>query len=452
MPDFNNMPPPESPEAERAVLGACVLSRDALGTAIEILKVDDFYDTNNKIAWTVMLEMYATEKPVDFVTFSDELKNKNVFEKIGGQPFLAGLISDIRTTANVDYYAEIIKDTALRRRLIEAGNRIIAFAYDHNLTSQLIIEKSEAEIFEAAQSKSTSDFLALRDLIAPSFRKIEEAYKSQGSTVTGFSSGFDDLDRLITGFQPGSLNILAARPSMGKTALALNFAQFGGGNGNNPYVLIYSLEMSAEQLVRRMFAAEAGVDMVRMNNGTLGGDDWNRLTEAAKFLSERNIYINDDSNLTIMDFRTRCRRFKNRFPGLALIIVDYLQLMSTGDRRPDSRQQEVSEISRLLKIVAREVECPVIALSQLSREAEKRTEKKPQLSDLRDSGAIEQDADIVMLLYREDYYTEQNPKPDQESKAELRVAKNRNGSTGICYLTFLREYTRFVGYEAEQNF
>ena len=444
MPDFNRLPPPESADAERAVLGACLLSRDALGAAIEILRADDFYDVNNQTAWSVMLDMYTSEKPVDLVTFSEELKNKNAFDRIGGQPFLLNLIEDIRTTANVDYYAEIIRETALRRRLIEAGNRIIALAYNRTFDSRQIIEKSEAEIFEAARTKSTSDFVALRDLIAPAFRKIEDAYKANSAPVTGYPSGFENLDNLITGFQPGSLNILAARPSMGKTALALNFAQFGGGKDNNPYILIFSLEMSSEQLVRRMFAAEAMINMSSMHNGTFGKDDWNKLNEAAKFLSTRNIYINDDSDLNIMDFRTKCRRFKNRFPDLALIIVDYLQLMSTGDRRPDSRQQEVSEISRLLKIVAREVECPVIALSQLSREAEKRTEKKPQLSDLRDSGAIEQDADIVMLLYREDYYTEQNPKPDQDSKAELRVAKNRNGSTGTCYLNFMREFTRFT--------
>ncbi len=336
--------------------------------------------------------------------------------------------------------------------LVEAGYQIINLAHNRELESQRIIEKAEELIFEAARMKKSSDFTALRDLIAPAFKKIEDAYNSTGSSVTGFPSGFQDLDNLITGFQPGSLNILAARPSMGKTALALNIAQFGGGIGNNPYILIFSLEMSAEQLVRRMFAAEAQVNMASMNNGTFGVEDWDKLNSAAKFLSGRNIYINDDSDLSVMDFRTRCRRFKNRHPELALIIVDYLQLMSTGDRRPDSRQQEVSEISRLLKIVAREVECPVIALSQLSREAEKRTEKKPQLSDLRDSGAIEQDADIVMLLYREDYYTEKNPKPDQNSKAELRVAKNRNGSTGTCVLTFMREYTLFRSNIEDEDF
>ena len=444
--------PIESPEAERAVLGACILSRDALGTAVEMLRADDFYDFNNKLAWEVMVEMYSSEMPVDFVTFSEALKNKNLFERVGGQPFIASIIANIKSTANVDYYAEIVRETSLRRRLVEAGYQIINLAHNRELESQRIIEKAEELIFEAARMKKSSDFTALRDLIAPAFKKIEDAYNSTGSSVTGFPSGFQDLDNLITGFQPGSLNILAARPSMGKTALALNIAQFGGGIGNNPYILIFSLEMSAEQLVRRMFAAEAQVNMASMNNGTFGVEDWDKLNSAAKFLSGRNIYINDDSDLSVMDFRTRCRRFKNRHPELALIIVDYLQLMSTGDRRPDSRQQEVSEISRLLKIVAREVECPVIALSQLSREAEKRTEKKPQLSDLRDSGAIEQDADIVMLLYREDYYTEKNPKPDQNSKAELRVAKNRNGSTGTCVLTFMREYTLFRSNIEDEDF
>ena len=444
---------PNSLEAERAVLGAGILSREALGSAIEILQPEDFYNSDNAHIWAVLLEMYSQNKPIDFITVSEELTNRKVFERLGGSEFLAGLVDKIWTTANIIYHAEIVKTHALRRRLIEAGNRIINLSYRYEIESQEIINEVEKIIFEAVQSKKSSDFKSLSELIAPAFKKVEDAYKNSGQKIAGFPSGFADLDNYITGFQKGSLNILAARPSMGKTALALNIAQFGGGDDNNPYILIFSLEMSAEQLVRRMFAAEALINMSAMNHGAMDAEDWQRLNEAAKFLTRKNIYINDESDLNILDFRTKCRRFKNQHPELALIIVDYLQLMSVGNHRPDSRQQEVSEISRMLKIVAREVDCPVIALSQLSRETEKRSEKKPQLSDLRDSGAIEQDADIVMLLYREDYYTEQakaEQNSELDSKTELRLAKNRNGNTGTIKLIFQREFTRFVS-EADFN-
>ena len=438
---------PHSPEAERAVLGASMLSKEALGSAIEILKPDDFYDINNKIAYEILMGMYLSDKPIDLVTLSEEMKARGVFERLGGQPFLAELNSDVTVTANVAYHAEIVRERAIRRRLIEAGRQIISLAYQSYKTTREIVGEIEKLIFEAAQNKDSSDFRHVRDIISPVFVNVEERYKQSDTFVAGYPSGFSDLDAYTGGFQPGSLNIIAARPSMGKTAFALNIAQFGGGSDSNLPVLIFSLEMPAEQLVLRMLAAESRVNLSELNTGTFDTSAFNYAREACDVLARRNIYINDDSGLTAVDFRTRCRRFKTKHPDLALIIVDYLQLMNTGTNSINNgRQQEVAEISRMLKAVARELNCPVIALSQLSRAAEQRTEKKPQLSDLRDSGAIEQDADVVMLMFREDYYSEDEQNDEQDSKADIRVAKNRNGSTGVFHLTFKREITRFFNY------
>ncbi|MBQ7578025.1 MAG: replicative DNA helicase [Synergistaceae bacterium] len=444
MPDFRV--PPRSIEAEQAVIGACILSKEALGSAIEILSANDFYDPNNKAAFDTLVNMYVSDKPVDALTFSEELKRLGIFDRLGGQPFLAELISLVTSTANASYHAEIIRERAIKRRLIEAGNAIINLAYNEQKSSREIINEAEKLIFEAAANKSSSEFVRVSELLAPAFVTIEERYKQTGSQMAGFSSGFHDLDAIIGGFQPGSLNIIAARPSMGKTALAVNIAQFGGDGANLP-VLIFSLEMSSEQLLMRMLAAESNVNLSQIYTGTMGKDTFRALTEASAELSKKNIYLNDDSNLTTLDFRTRCRRFKTRHPDLALVVIDYLQLMSTSEKRVnDGRQQEVAEISRMLKAAARELKCPVIALSQLSRESEKRTEKKPQLSDLRDSGAIEQDADTVILIFREDYYKENEQNEEVNSLANIRVAKNRNGRTGTCDLIFQKEITRFASY------
>ena len=442
---MNNLITPQSLESERALLGACIISKDALGSAIEILRPEDFYDPDNRKAYEILSGMYLSDRPIDFITVSDEFRNKGVFEHLGGQSYIAQLAEEVTTTANVSYYAEIIRERSVRRKLIEAGNRIIASAQDTSKDIKTLIDEAEKLIFDAAQNKSASDFKAVRDIIGPVFVDIEERLKQTEAHIAGFPSGFSDLDSYTGGFQPGSLNIIAARPSMGKTAFAVNIAQFGGEGQNLP-VLIFSLEMPAEQLVLRMLSAESRIDLSSLKNGTFDTDNYDYVRQACDVLSGREIYINDDSNLTAMDFRTQCRRFKTRYPNLALVIVDYLQLMTTGARGIDGRQQEVADISRMLKSAARELNCPVIALSQLSRETEKRTEKKPQLSDLRDSGAIEQDADVVMLMFREDYYTENENNDLQDSKADIRIAKNRNGSTGTFHLTFKREITRFFNY------
>ena len=309
-----------------------------------------------------------------------------------------------------------------------------------------IVSEAEKAILDASQNREASSLVSLKELSGNVMQNITEVYKAGGRKSTGYSSGFTDLDKIISGFQPSSLNIIAARPSMGKTALALNIAQFGGETYNNPCVLVFSLEMSSEQLMHRMYSAQSGVKISDIASGIMSEDDYCKLMEAAEILSKRNIFINNSSELTAMDFRTQCRRFKTRHPDLSLIVVDYLQLMSSGSKRSENRQYEVAEISRVMKSVAVELECPVIALSQLSRETEKRTDKKPQLADLRDSGAIEQDADTVIMLYREDYYSENENNDLMDSKADLRVAKNRNGTTGVCHLTFRREYTRFMNY------
>ena len=442
--------PPTNFQAERAVIGSCLLSKEALAEASEIVKPSDFYEINNKLTYETILDMYYSDKPVDFLSLSEELTAKGIFNRIGGQPYFADVMVDVSSPANVGYYANMVKEYAIRRRLIEAGNKIISSAHRADMSIEDIIAEAERLIFDASQNKTTSEFLHVKDVIGSVFSEIEENYKSSGRKSTGYTTNFDDLNAYIGGFQPGSLNIIAARPSMGKTAFAVNIAQFGG-SGNNESVLIFSLEMPAEQIVMRMLAAESRVNLSQLNLGTFDTTAFAKVKEACNVLAKQNIYINDDSGLTALEFRTRCRRFKTKHPDLALVIVDYLQLMTAGGARTEGRQQEVADISRMIKAVARELDCPIIALSQLSRATEQRTEKKPQLSDLRDSGAIEQDADTVMLMFREDYYSEEENNDLQNSKADIRVAKNRNGSTGVFHLTFEREITRFWGFEEQMS-
>ena len=434
-----------SSEAERAVLGACLMSKDALASAIGILKPDDFYDLGNKSAFEVLVSMFSADKPVDYVTFGDELRGRGVFDRLGGQSFINGLMENVSTTANVEYHADIVRNYSIRRKLITSCDEITLLAcdYDKNLAS--IPGEAEKLIFDAAEQKLVR-VPAIHEVIGPVFASILERARGQAPMISGYATGFTDLDSYTGGLQPGSLNIIAARPSMGKTAFALNIAQFGGGEANDP-VLIFSLEMPADHLVQRMVAAQSGVDLSKMKRGLLTVGDFDNISAACDVLAKRNIFINDATQLSALGFRAKCRAFKMRHPDLALVIVDYLQLMTSGEERSAwSRQQEVSDISRMLKTVARELACPVIALSQLSRAAEQRTDKKPQLSDLRDSGAIEQDADLVMMLYREDYYSENENNALKDSRADIRIAKNRNGSTGMFSLTFKREITRFLNF------
>jgi len=433
--------PPQNTGAERAVLGACLLEQEALGHSVENLSPEDFYDMNHRTAFEVMSEMFGANRPVELITFGEELMKRGLFEKLGGQPFFASMVAEVPTTANIEFHTSIIKEKSTRRRLIDAGNHIVRLGYASDMENSMALDEAERVVFEIAQNNDKADFRAVRDILGGTFAKIEEQYRKSGAQVSGFESGFMDLDSLTGGFQPGSLNIIAARPSMGKTALALNVAQFGGGKAGDS-VLIFSLEMSSDQLVQRMLGSEAQVNVHAMRTGVMGKSEWDDLMNAAGRLSRMPIYIDDSSMLTTMDFRARCRRFKSRHANLGLVVVDYLQLMSLGGRNIDNKQQEVAEISRMLKSVARELQCPVIALSQLSRAVEQRTEKKPMLSDLRDSGAIEQDADTVLLLYRPDYY-EGAVNPETDSEAYLSLAKNRNGPTNEIRLIFRREITRF---------
>lgn len=440
---------PNNIDAERAVLGSCIRNKSALGTAIYILRPEDFYDVNNRITFGVLRDMFMSDMPVDMLTLTTELKNRAIYDRLGGQAYIIGLTDIVTLAANVAYHCKIVHENAVRRQLIDAGQDITRLAASYEESLAKVLEGAEKLIFDAAQNKNSNEFRHSRDIISPVLEQINEKYREDGIQLTGYRTGFMDLDELTGGLQNGSLSIIAARPSMGKTALALNIAQFGGGNDNH-CVLIFSLEMPAEQLVMRMIAAESGVNLSKLIRGTLDTTEFELVKQAAGAVAKRNIYINDATQLSAMEFLARARRFKTRHPDLALIVVDYLQLMSSGQERAGfSRNQEVSDISRMLKAAARETDCPVIALSQLSRDAEKRTDKKPQLSDLRDSGAIEQDADVVMMLYREDYYSENENNDLTDSKADVRVAKNRNGSTGVFHLTFRREITRFFTYGDE---
>ncbi len=434
--------PPVSLEAERAALGACLMDREALNIVVEILQPDDFYDASHRAAFDIIFTMSQRDKPVDPLTFLQEASRLGKAEAFGGQAFVGSLIDSVPTTANVEYHAGIVRDKAIHRRLINAGNNIVRLGYSTDMDVDEALEEAERAVFEIAQKRNSMNFRHVGEVLGHTFQQIEEQYNRSEQDVTGFNSGFFDLDRLTGGFQPGSLNIVAARPSMGKTAFAVNIAQFGGQGAGRP-VLIFSLEMGAEQLVQRMLGAEAKINIHDLRIGAFPRSSWETLADAAGKLAESPIYIDDSSMLSTLEFRARCRRFKSRHNDLGLILVDYLQLMNSS-RKIENKQQEVAEISRALKGVARELNTPVIALSQLSRAVEQRTEKKPQLSDLRDSGAIEQDADTVMLMYRPGYYDSVAPGEEEDSRAYVSLSKNRNGPTGEVMLLFFREYTRFV--------
>ncbi len=442
--DRENMP--HSAEAEKAVLGSCILDAHALNNLALMLNADDFHDDRNRQMWSVITDMYSADKPVDYVTVFEETERRGLLNRLGGISYIDELVADVTMTQNVGYYAEILRDYAFRRKLLEASDEIAKLAVKYESSRQEILSEVENLLFEVSGNKGSDQPVSMKELTPSVFAEVDAAYNGQTQEFSGYSSGFEDINKYLTGFQPGSLNVIAARPSMGKTAFAMNIAQFGGNSESNPYVLVFSLEMPAGQLVKRMFAAESRVNVASMHKGAISPDEYMRVKEAALKLNARNIYISDCSALTAGEMRSVCRRFKIQHPELALIVVDYIQLMRVESRRTDTRQNEVAEISRSLKSLALELNCPIIALSQLSRQAENRTDKKPQLADLRDSGAIEQDADTVMMMYRESYYTENENNDLRDDVAEIRIAKNRNGATGVCKLVFQREYTRFVNY------
>ena len=438
MEEMSNMKiPPHSIEAEQSVLGAIIMDHEAVVVASEILKPQDFYRPDHQQIFAAIMELYTSGSPIDLVTIQDKLVQKGILEQIGGLPYIAELANTVPTSAHIKQYAQIVEEKAVLRRLIKASQEITAKSYEGDEKIDNIMGYAEKQIFDIIQNKHTEDFTHINEIVIESIDKIEYAHQSKGG-VTGVSTGFIDLDYKTAGLQPSDLILVAARPSMGKTAFALNIIQAAGVKSGKS-VAVFSLEMSKDQLVSRMLCAEAMVDSQKTRTGSLEKEDWDRLARAIPNLASSNIYIDDTPGISVMEMRAKCRRLKLE-KGLDLIMIDYLQLMS-GNSKGDSRQQEISEISRSLKALAREMNAPVIALSQLSRACEARADHRPMLSDLRESGAIEQDADVVMFLYRDEYY---NPDTDKKNVGEVIIAKQRNGPTGTVELVWLGQYTKFA--------
>lgn len=437
---------PHNEEAEKSVLGSMLMDRDAIVEADDILVPKDFYQQQYGILFEAMVELYREGKAVDLVTLQDKLKEKNVPESLQSLDFFRDLVEVVPTSANIREYARIVHDKATLRALIKVTEEIGNECYLGKKETSTILEETEKSIFDLLQNRSNmSDFTPISDIVVNTIDKIEEASKTKGR-VTGIASGFTELDYKLTGFHPAELILVAARPAMGKTAFVLNIAQYAAFKDNHT-IAMFSLEMSKEQLVTRLMASEAMVDSQQIRTGDLRDSDWDKLMEGATLIGGSNLII-DDSATTLAEIRSKCRRYVQMY-GVEMIIIDYLQLMSgsSNARNQASRQQEISEISRGLKVLARELNVPIIALSQLSRAVEARQDHKPMLSDLRESGAIEQDADVVMFLYRDEYY---NPDTEKKNLAEVIVAKQRNGATGTVELVWLGQYTKFANKERIQ--
>lgn len=431
---------PHSIDAERSVIGSMILDSEAVITASEIVTKEDFYGKQYGILFEAMVELYNDGKPIDLITLQDKLKEKDVPPELTSVEFIREIISAVPTSANVKYYAGIVKDKSTLRRLIKVNEEIENVCYLGNESVDSIMDTTEKKIFNLLQSKPGGDFVPIKDVVIDALEKIEISSRSQGN-VTGLATGFTDLDSRTAGFHASELILIAARPAMGKTAFELNIAQYMAFR-KNVTVAIFSLEMSKEQLVNRLFSLESHVDSQKIRTGNLEDSDWESLIEGAGIIGKSNLIIDDTPGITISELRSKCRKYKLEH-NLGIIIIDYLQLMSGGGRS-ESRQQEVSEISRSLKALARELEVPVVALSQLSRAVEAREDKRPMLSDLRESGAIEQDADVVMFLYRDEYYHKDS---DRKGIAEVIIAKQRSGATGTVELVWLPQYTKFANKE-----
>lgn len=429
--------PPHSDEAEKSVLGSLLLDKDALFEVLEILQADDFYSEMHQEIYRAALELFRKNEPVDILTVSEELKTRNTLEMVGGRAYVALLSTLVPSTSNAGDYARIIAEKAVLRRLIAASSEIMEQAYREKIEPESVLDHAEQAIFEIAQTRQKKDFEPLKEVLYANLKKIDEVSKLEGG-LTGLTTGFLDLDIKTSGLQRSDLIMLAARPSMGKTALALNIAQQAALKGKGR-ILIFSLEMPKEQLGQRLLSIESRVEMQKIKTGRLERADWDQLYLAIDKLSKAEIYIDDTPGINVLEIKNKARRLKAE-KGLDLIVVDYLQLMSF-EGRAESRQQEITAISRFLKQLAREMDCPVLVLSQLSRAPEQRTDHRPILSDLRESGSIEQDADIVMFLYRDEYY---NPNTDKPNICEVHIAKQRSGPTGVIELTWLGKYTRFV--------
>ena len=433
---------PNSLEAEQSVVGSMIMDKDAIVTAMEILLKEDFYHQQYGILFDAMIELYSEGQPVDLVTLQNKLKEKDVPKEISSLEFVGELVRAVPTSANIKYYCNIVKETSMKRKLIRAMEDIENECYAGKESLESVMDKTEHDIFALLSSRTGGEYVPIRQVVMNALEKIEKASQQSG-TVTGIPTGFIDLDYRTAGLQPSDLILVAARPSMGKTAFVLNIAQHVAFKQNRT-VAIFSLEMSKEQLVNRLFSLESYVDAQLLRTGNLKDSDWEKLIEGAGTIGRSNLIIDDTPGISISEMRSKCRKYKMEH-NLELIIIDYLQLMSGSvGGRNESRQQEISDISRSLKALARELSVPVIALSQLSRAVEQRPDHRPMLSDLRESGAIEQDADVVMFIYRDDYY---NKDTEHVNEAEIIIAKQRNGPIGTVTLTWLPQYTKFANSE-----
>ena len=434
--------PPHDIEAEQAIIGSMLTDKDAVISAIEVLKEEDFYREDNRAIYSAILNLYNRAEPIDIITVKAELESMGKFEQVGGLEYLAELPEKVPTTANVQKYIKIVEEKSTLRNLIKTANEIIELGYDPTEEVEDIMENAEKKIFNIMQDKNQKGYSPLKDVLVESFNKLEELYNRK-QHITGVPTGFTELDYKTAGLHGSELILIAARPAMGKSAFVLNIAANAAIKAKTP-VVIFSLEMSKEQMVNRILCSEAMVDSNKVRTGKLEEDDWVKLAGAIGPLSEADIYIDDTPGISITEIRAKCRKLKLE-KNIGLVIIDYLQLVQgSNNRKNGSREQEISEISRSLKILAKEIGVPVIALSQLSRAVEQRPDHRPMLSDLRESGAIEQDADIVMFLYRDDYYNKDSEKKDI---AEVIIAKHRGGSTGTIELLWLGSYTKFVNLE-----
>ena len=435
---------PHSTEAEQSVIGSMLMDKEAVLAASEIITKDDFYERQYGVMFEAMVELYQEGKPVDLVTVQDRLRQKDIPEEVGSPEFVLGLMNAVSTSANIRYYAQIVYEKSLLRRLIRLNEEIASTCYAGKDKVEDILEYTEKATFELLKRQGSGDFVPVRQIALDTLDRIEAAAKLK-SSVTGIPTGFTDLDYRLSGLQRSDLVLVAARPSMGKTAFVLNIAQYACFKKNYS-VAIFSLEMSKEQLMNRLFSMESRVASQSLRTGDLTDSEWSQLVESVGMIGNSRLIIDDTPGISIAELRSKCRKFKLEF-GLDMVMIDYLQLMS-GSGKSDSRQQEVSDISRALKALAREIDAPVVALSQLSRACESRPDHRPMLSDLRESGAIEQDADVVMFLYRDDYYNKDTP---DKNIAEVIIAKQRNGPIGTVNLVWLPEFTKFVNMSREEQ-
>ncbi|SMP58561.1 replicative DNA helicase [Anoxynatronum buryatiense] len=429
--------PPHSVEAEQSVLGAMLMDRDAVYVALEILKPEDFYKEAHREIFEAMVGLFGKEEPVDLLTLTEALRARETLEAVGGIPYLSSLTSNVPVTVHVEHYAKLVEEKAVVRRLIHSSRDIMQLGYRPEVEVQELIEQAQKNIYDITQSRYRQGFTHIKDLLGTTFDEIERRYENK-EAITGLTTGFNDLDHKLNGFHPSDLILVAARPAMGKSAFALNLAQNAAMKGDAS-VAIFSLEMSKEQLILRILAAESMVDLGKIQSGRLNEDEWQRIAQAMVPLSQAKIHFDDSAGISVTEMRSKSRRLKME-KGLDLVLIDYLQLMQ-GETRSENRQQEISSISRNLKIMAKELDCPVIALSQLSRAPELRSDHRPILSDLRESGAIEQDADVVMFLYRDAYYDEESEK---QNIAEVILAKHRHGETGSIEMIWMGEYQKFA--------